>query len=440
MKRLLAALLILALLALTACVAPTTAPATTGQTTPDTTPSPTTTAMPDVSVDLMAAIKPADWPDCPAAPVPAFQRSLHQFAWALLQQSTTNPGNILVSPASVFIALAMTANGADGPTRTAMLDVLAREGLDQAALNQNSRDWQSLLTRTSSQATFNIANSIWYRQGFAADPAFLQANADYFAAGARSLDFNQPQALATINGWVQRHTQGKIDKIIERINPAVVMYLINTLYFHSDFAEPFNPKLTKTGAFQCPGQVVSAEFMHQTKNFLYISGKNSAGLLLPFADSRFSFLALLPPQNLTPRDFINALQATDYSALIASGQESLIAITLPRFSAKYSDSLVEELKAMGLGVAFDSAQADFSRMQTSRAKDLYISDVLHKTTCDVNEKGVEAAAATAVEISKTSGDQPDHTLDFSRPFIYGIIEKSTGIPLFIGIMEKPAAN
>jgi serine protease inhibitor len=405
---------------------------------PTTTSAETTAPAIDIAVDLMASIKAAAWPEKPAVPNAAFQASVQTFAWNLMQKSAANPGNILISPASVYIALAMTANGSDTTTRQAMLTLLGSSGLDLTALNESTRNWQVRLAAASTKAECSIANSIWYRNGFEADPVFLQANADFYAAGARSLDFNKPEALATINGWVKKQTKGQIEKIIEKIDPAVVMYLINTLYFKSDFAVAFNPKITTAGQFQATDGSIKIDLMHRTESLPYLAGNKVEGVLLPFADARYAFMALLPAAGTTPRAVLSQMQATDFDTLLTSRQNSLIELTLPKFTANYSDSLVNELADLGLGIAF-SDKADFSLMQTSRARNLFISDVMHKTTCDVNEKGVEAAAATAVEISKTGGDQPEHRLVFDRPFIYGIIEMETGLPLFIGLMENPAA-
>jgi serine protease inhibitor len=395
-------------------------------------------AGPVMAADLMANVKPANWPASPEAPSESFRDSLTQFSWRLLQESVKNKGNILISPASVYLALAMTINGADGTTREAMLEAMAAQDLDVSGLDEACRDWITLLGKSGQKATMAIKNSIWYRTGFAADPAFLQRNADFFAAGARSIDFNKPEAVQTINGWVSEATHGTIDKILEKIDPAAVMYLINTIYFKADWKDPFILNSSKDGAFNAPQEQVQVTFMHKVSQMDYLESGGATGVLLPYADEQFAFFAALPGENVTPRELIAGSGAAWLTDLLQNRASASVDLTLPRFETKYEDSLVDECKNLGMGIAFQSGGADFSLMQTSRSKDLYISEIKHKTFIKLNEVGTEAAAATLVEISKGMGPSGDKKVVFDRPFIYGIVDLATGLPLFIGILEKPA--
>jgi len=126
--------------------------------------------------DLMAGVKAAEWPQSPDEPDSAFISSISQFSWMLFQESMKNPDNVLISPASVYIALAMTLNGADQGTRTAMLDALSAEGLSVDAINRACRDWTTLLENTNQTTKLSISNSIWLRDSFDADKDFLQRN------------------------------------------------------------------------------------------------------------------------------------------------------------------------------------------------------------------------------------------------------------------------
>lgn len=387
--------------------------------------------------DLMAGVKAAERPADPDVPAAEFTGSATGFTWTLLQQSIKNPGNIFISPASVYLALAMTLNGADTSTRTAMLETLAADQLTVDQLNAFCRDWMTLMIQKDKTLEFSIANSIWYREGFDADKDFLQKNADYFAAGAKVLDFNKPEAAATINNWVKEATRGTIEKIIEKINPAVVMYLINTIYFKSDWATKFEKQYTFENQFQAPTGKRAVQFMHRTGSMAYIDVDGQKGVLLPYADDQYAFFAVLPPEGQTPRELIEASSGQLLARLFESAQAKDVELFLPQFETSYEDSLVDELKAMGMGVAFDSGAADFSLMNPDRARDLFISDVKHKTFCKINENGTEAAAATVVEISKTSVPSGDLKLEFNQPFLYGIVDTLTGVPVFIGVMEDP---
>jgi serine protease inhibitor len=390
------------------------------------------------AADLMKTVKAANWPASPGALTDDFRQAAANFSWRLLQESVKNPGNILISPASVYLALAMTINGADGTTREAMLNAMAAQGLGIAGLNEKCRDWITLLTHDQTAARMAVSNSIWYRTGFSADPAFLKSNADYFAAGARVLDFSKPEAVDVINGWVNDATHGTIDKILEKIDPAVVMYLINTIYFKADWKTQFVLNLSASGDFAAPEETVQATYMHRLDQMDYLEFNGSTGVLLPYAGDQFAFFAVLPEEGVNPRQLVAGSGAAWLNDLLGSRTQVRVDLSLPRFETKYEDSLINECTSLGMGVAFQSGQADFSLMQTSRAKDLFISEIKHKTFIKLNEVGTEAAAATEVELSKSVPPPGDKKIAFNRPFIYGIVDQATGLPLFIGILEKPA--
>lgn len=390
--------------------------------------------------DLMAGVRAAEWPASPDAPSRPFSDALTAFSWSILRESAGNDGNILISPASIYLALAMTLNGADTTTRAAMLDALSSTALGVDQLNTASRDWLTRLGRSSASPSLTIANSIWYRTGFNADQYFLQRNADYFAAGARVLDFNKPEAVDTINNWVKDATKGKIEKILEQIGPAAVMYLINTVHFKADWETPFIKNYTAEADFSAPSATVAVPTMHSKGTLDYLELNGAAGMLLPYADRRFAFFAILPPDGQDPRQLIQTAPETFFSEWLLTARAVSVDLALPQFETNYSDSLVNELTSLGMGIAFDSGNADFSLMQAERSKDLFISEVKHKTYMIINEIGTEAAAATLVEISKTSLPDAEVSLAFNRPFLYGILDRESGIPVFIGIMENPAGS
>ncbi|HBP37755.1 MAG TPA: serine proteinase inhibitor [Clostridiales bacterium] len=388
--------------------------------------------------DLMAGVKAAEKPASPDEPDAAYLDSVANFTWNLFRESARDPGSVLVSPASVYLALAMTLNGAATTTRMAMLEAMSAANLTLDDLNRASRDWMTLLMNTNSTTRLSIANSIWYRQGFDADLAFLQKNADYFSAGAQALDFNQASAADTINRWVKKSTEGTIEKIVESIDPMVVMYLINAVYFKADWQTVFDADKTSDGLFAGPAGEVAAQFMNRTGSMDYLSNDFGEGVLLPYQDGRFAFMAFLPREGSQPRDLIAAMPVEQLTGLLNGRQSAEVSLSLPKFTSKYEVSLLEGLKNLGMGIAFEPGAADFSLMNTSRAKNLYISEIKHKTFCRVDELGTEAAAVTSVEVSLTSMPFSDVQLVFDRPFIYAIVDTTTGVPLFLGIMENPA--
>ena len=389
--------------------------------------------------DLMADVQAAERPAKPGALPETFNQAVLDFSWTLLQQTDKGAGNMMISPASVFMALAMTLNGADGDTRAAMLDVLAGSGLTEDALNQSSRDWMTLLQDTGDKTELYLSNAIWLRDTFAADPDFLQRNADYFGATARKLDFAQPEAVKTINDWVKTATRGKIDSIVDQIKDDVVMYLINAIYFKSDWKVPFKADQTFDGMFAAREKEVQVPFMNQAGTMDFLEDNGLAGVWLPYVDEQFGFFAILPDEGMDVRRLLTERSGADLAAWIKNRSQSSVSLRIPKFEVRFETGLVEPLKAMGMNVAFVAGQADFSRMNADHTIDLFISDVRHKTFFRIDEKGSEAAAVTSVEVSLTSIPEYEHTLDFSRPFLYGIADAKTGLPLFIGIMEDPTA-
>ena len=401
--------------------------------------SPSSSAISD-SVNLMAHIQAPSWPQSPQSPDPDYVEAVNRFSARLLNKSLTNEGNILVSPASVFLALSMTMNGADGDTKAAMLNVLANQGITAEMLNTFSRDWIAMLTETGSKTSLKVANSIWFSKNFQPYQPFLQTNADFYNAGARKLDFSDIKAKGIINSWVSVQTDGLIDSIIEKIDPSTVMFLINTIYFQAAWQSPFIPERTQKEIFHAPTGDVEIEFMNHVGKMNYFKGEEITGVSLPYDDGQFAYFAILPEGTDTPRDWlIKQGEGTLFetiSQMMAQKSNYTVALSLPKYKSAYADSLVDELTAIGMGIAFDPTRADFSMLDEQHSKDLYISEVKHKTYISVEEKGTEAAAATVVVIDKGM-PAADIQLTFNRPFVYGIMDMETGIPLFVGLLEDP---
>ena len=394
--------------------------------------------------DLMVGVQAAQRPSLPALPNPAIHQAINRFSAALFHASADNKGNVMISPASVYLALAMTMNGADGETKAAMLKVLAEQGLTVDMINQASRDWMTLLSPTGSRTTLQIANSIWFDQNFTPYQPFLQSNADHFGANAYKLDFKDSSSPAVINAWVKQATNGTIDQIVGSIDQAVVMYLINAIYFKSDWQTPFAKNDTRNQTFNTPNGAIETPFLHRTGPMGYFAGHDATGVALPYDDGQFAYFALLPDGQVTPRDWLakqdQAALFDTIAGMMAQQTDISVELAMPKFESRYEDSLLNELTQLGMGIAFDPNQADFSQMNALHTKDLYISEVKHKTFVQVDEKGTEAAAVTSVEVSLTSMPMSDRQLTFDRPFLYGIMDVKTGVPIFVGIMENPATK
>ena len=351
--------------------------------------------------------------------------------------------NTFVSPASVMMALAMTYNGADGTTREAMSRTLEIEGMSLDDVNRAFADLKSALAPTDPKIQIKIANSVWARNGFAIKPAFLQRNKQYYAAEIASLNFADPTAPETINAWVKRNTEGKIDKIVDgAIGDDVVLFLINATYFKGQWQVEFKKAQTKPDTFRLTGgERKQLSMMSQSGNYLYYKGKNFQSVVLPYGKGSVSMYVLLPDEQTSLDQFEQDLTPENWDMWMKNFGFTPGDVMLPRFKVEWESSLKEALKALGMAEAFDPGRADFSLIaEPQLGNRLFISQVKHKTFCEVNEEGTEAAAVTSVVGSVTSVQQPRErfSMKVDRPFFFAIRDNLTGVLLFMGSVTNPA--
>lgn len=347
--------------------------------------------------------------------------------------------NVFISPLSVSMALGMTYNGADGSTREAMQTTLELSGLTIQEVNESYKSLLELLAELDPKVIFQIANSIWYRQGFPVEDEFINLNKTYFNALVRGLNFNDPNASNIINGWVDENTNGKIKEIVDDpIDPAIIMFLINAIYFKGTWTYEFDESKTKDDLFNLPdGSQKPCKMMVQKGFFQYFENSDFQAIDLPYGDGDFSMTIFLP----RPQKDIDALIAEfnqeNWEQWISSfSKHKLDYLQLPRFTLEYELTLNDVLKALGMEIAFSFSQADFTKMYKEEEflENLYISKVKHKTFVKVNEEGTEAAAVTSVEIGVTSVP-PSMRVD--RPFVFVIRENHSQTILFMGKIVEP---
>ena len=196
-------------------------------------------------------------------------------------------GNIFISPLSISIALTMTYNGAVGETERAMAEVLEIDALDLSTINNSNKALRDSLEDPDPKVEISIANSIWSRQGVNFNADFLERNRMFFGAEIASLDFSSPQAAAMINEWVNTNTNGKIEKIVDRINPQTLLFLINAIYFKGNWQDEFDKALTRPGTFHLPnGNEKRVQMMRREGEYPYFRGGNFEATSLPYGDGR----------------------------------------------------------------------------------------------------------------------------------------------------------
>ena len=354
-----------------------------------------------------------------------------RFGFKLLQdlRERDSGANIFISPLSISIALTMTYNGAVGETEHAMAEVLEIGGLDRDTVNHSNAALRNSLEDPDPKVEISIANSIWSRQGVEFNPDFLERNRVFFGAEVASLDFSALEATEIINEWVNTNTNGKIEKIVDRINPQTLLFLINAIYFKGNWQDEFNKSMTRQGIFHLSdGNEKRVEMMRREGEYPYFRGENFEATSLPYGDGRLGMYIFLPNRDSNLNKFLGNLNAGNWGDWISQFQDRRHDMMLPRFKLEYEVSLNDTLEALGMGIAFGSG-ADFSGMGPS----LFISEVKHKTFVEVNEEGTEAAAVTAVVGVKSVPS----VFRVDRPFFFAIYDTETETVLFMGVVTEP---
>jgi serpin B len=368
------------------------------------------------------------------------------FAFDLYQAVKGNDANILYSPYSISLALAMTYAGARNETENEMANVL-HFALPQDGLH-SAMDSLDLTLRSRGQGAqgtngegfkLNIANAIWGQEGYQFQQAFLDVLAENYGAGLRIVDFKSApeQSRLTINNWVSNQTSDKINDLIPQgsITTLTRLVLTNAIYFDAAWASPFNKQQTQDGTFcLLDGSDVTVPMMRQTEALNYAEGDNYQAVEIPYDGNQLSMLILLPKAGQLT-SFEASLNSQTVNSIINELASEEVALTMPKFQFDSSFSLKSTLSAMGMPQAFQPEVADFSGMTGNQ--DLFISDVVHKACISVNEAGTEAAAATGVIVGTTAMPVATVQLTIDHPFIFAIRDMATGTILFMGRVENP---
>lgn len=357
----------------------------------------------------------------------------NRFGFNLFRALSSDEGsnNVFISPLSVSVALGMTLNGADGETYEAMRKTLELNGLSETEINESYRSLIDLLRGLDPKVIFEIANSIWYPQEFQVEHDFLDANRDYFDSEVRELDFGDPEAVDIINRWVDENTHGKIEEILEEIDPNVVMYLINAIYFNGTWTYEFEKDKTQQRPFtNADGGRTNVPTMAQQAELAYFETDRFQAVDLPYGDSLFSMTVILPRDGENLESIIEDVDQEMWNDWTRRFDAADVSLRLPRFKLEYEKKLNEILSAMGMDIAFDAARADFTRIR--RSGGLWIDYVKHKAFVEVDEEGTEAAAVTVVAIEERAAGGSTVTMFVDRPFVFFIREQHSGTILFVG--------
>jgi serpin B len=364
--------------------------------------------------------------------------SANRFGFELFSEviSQSDGGNVFISPLSVSLALGMTANGARNDTEAAMRTTLGYSGLTAAEINEGYRGLIDYLVNLDPKVTMEIANSIWYRQGFEVLQEFIDLNQTFFDAVVRALDFAAPGAADTINAWVADKTHGKIEEIVgSPISGDTVMFLINAIYFKGTWTYQFDPADTAEATFHAPDDDKTVKMMHMHGDLSYQQNADFQAVDLPYGHELFTMTVFLPAGGQSVDDLAAKLTGANWTAWMQGFEVEEVDLSMPRFELEYGQVLNDILIALGMGAAFSMA-ADFTGINP--AGGLFITRVKHKTYVKVNEEGTEAAAVTSVEIGKRASNPISVRID--RPFLFVIHDKHSKAMLFMGKIVDPPSE
>jgi serpin B len=382
----------------------------------------------------------------------------------LLHQTASANQNALLSPYSIETALAMTYAGSDGTTREEMARVLHLRGSDAQVANafamlegqlnqmvQQSVHQSEAMKKYGASidpTTLAVANRLFGQQGYEFRPAFLELMKTNYHAPFEAMDFrkNSTGATKTINDWVAQQTKERIKDLVPMgaLNRLTRLVLVNAIYLKVPWASPFTESATKPLPFHPGGGApVDVPTMTTEKSFGYTKSDGSTIVSIPYRGGELQFLIILP-------DDVNGLAKVEagLSAEKLSGWANLpnqeARLFLPKFKMEPPTMpLGDALQKLGMTTAFDKPprSANFDKMAPRHLPDdyLYISDVLHKTFISVDEKGTEAAAATAVAMTRSFAARPSPAIEVKvdHPFIFAIQHRASGACLFLGHVADP---
>ncbi len=363
---------------------------------------------------------------------------------ALAARAASTP-NLVVSPASVAIALAMMLAGAAGDTGAQLAAALHSGDATALAASMNALttgfDSHTQTVEVpggdSADVVLAIATSLWLQAGFCVEVAFLDVLATQYGAGLRSVDYStDPEAAGlAINAWVDEATHGRIPELLGQgaVTTDTQLILVNAVYMKAPWLHMFSDDATAPAAFTTnDGTSVQAPTMHVVDQFDYAAGEGYQAVVLPYLGDGLSMVIVLHDAGQPPYAAAAAV------ATLGDATSARVAVSLPKFDIETSVALTDVLIALGVTDAFDPVTANL-RGIADTTPPLFVNTVIHQANITVDEQGTEAAAATAVLLAGGAAAPPAEPIDFTvdRPFVFAVRDDTSGAILFLGHIGDP---
>ena len=365
-----------------------------------------------------------------------FVQKGNDFAFRFLKAvDASQDKDYVMSPLSMQFLLGMILNGTGGTTADEICQVLGYGAGEIDAVNAFSEAMLEQLPALDSKTKLAIANALVVNKGWSLNASYVDLMNKYYDAEVSSLDFNDRKgAAAIINKWCSDHTQGLIPFILEETDPKILVYLMDALYFKSEWVKTFPKESTQQkGKFATDsGETVFVPMMHQMEHFSFSVYDTFRAVNLPYGNGAFSMTVILPAEGKTLADVIGSLDAQKWQLISESEDEILVDLMLPKFETSSFLDLRDILIGMGMPTAFDAQSADFTPMSPNAS---HLDFVKQKAVIKVSEEGAEAAAVSIAGVNANSvsgSSEPFVVFHASQPFLYLITESSTGAILFAG--------
>ncbi len=340
--------------------------------------------------------------------------------------------NTLVSPLSAAVCLSMIANGAEGETLGEFENVLGGDIFDiNAFLN-------GIISKNDDNV--KLADSVWVRNGAVnIEESYLKTVKEVYNSEIYKSDFDA-QTVKDVNNWCSNKTDGMIPEIIQRIDKNDVLYAINALLFDAKWQNKYKKnEIFKRNFVSYDNVAKSMDMLHSAED-TYLDFGNAQGFLRDYLGGNYSFLGVLPNEGVDIYDFVGGLTGETYYNAFKNRKSVLVNAGIPEFTFDYSAELSSQLYEMGIKKAFERDEAEFDKMgRTADDNNLYLGYFLQKTRIELDRNGTKAAAISFGGMKGNDvAPQPEetYTIILNRPFMFGIVDNSTGLPLFLGVVTK----
>ncbi len=359
----------------------------------------------------------------------------------LYKKVARGPGNFVFSPTSISLAFAMAQQGAGGETAAEMARVLHSDGKTGFA------EWQkALLALGKGPIQLDLANSLWGQKSYPFAPSYFAALQHDFGAKAEAVDFptSFDKVRLAVNAWVEKKTHDRIKDLLapRTVSARTRLILANAIYFKGNWAHQFKKEATQDVAFYSPGDTHPVKMMATNADFRYGNYGDVSVLEMPYEKSDLAMDVVLPHAVNGLPDLEQKLDAATVDRWMKSLHSAEdVDVQIPRWKGDKTVPLTDVMQDLGMKKAFSEEQADFSKMLTPNAgpdNRLYISYAIHKAFILVDEKGSEAAAATAIVLNRAAAVMQPTTFHADHPFLYMIRDTKSGAILFLGRVTDPA--